>query len=136
MARPISTRTHAVVDYVTAASLSVAPELFRLKDVPASAAVPRLAGVGAAAYSLFTDYELGAVKRLSMRTHLVLDAMSGAMLAASPWVFRYAKSGPRYWLPHVAVGVGEMLAAALTEPEPPRTPRLRILGRTLKELLD
>jgi hypothetical protein len=71
-----------------------------------------------------------------MRTHLALDAMSGAMLAASPWLFRYAKSGPRYWMPHVAVGVGEILAAALTEPEPPRKPRLRLLGRALKELLD
>jgi hypothetical protein len=136
MRRPISTRTHGVVDYVTVATLSIAPELFRLKDVSASSAAPRLAGAGAAAYSLFTDYELGAVKALSMRTYLALDAMSGAMLAASPWLFRYAKSGPRYWVPHVAVGVGEVLAAALTEPEPPRTPRLRLLGRALKELLD
>jgi hypothetical protein len=31
-----------------------------------------------------TDYELGIVRLLPMLVHLALDAMSGALLAASP----------------------------------------------------
>ena len=86
-----------------------------LNDGPASARVLRLAGGGALLYSLLTDYELGAVKLLPMPAHLAMDAASGVLLASSPWVFGFAKEGPRYWLPHVAVGMTEMLAAATTK---------------------
>jgi hypothetical protein len=112
--RLIPTKVHGVLDYVTGAVLLAAPELFRLKDVPASAAAPRAAGAAASVYSLLTDYELGAVRVIPMRVHLVLDALSGALLAASPWVLGYARAGRRYWAPHAAVGVAEIAAALVS----------------------
>lgn len=121
--RIIPTRVHGVIDYVTGSALMAAPELFRLKDVPASALAPRLAGGGATAYSLATDYELGVVKALPMKAHLALDAASGALLAASPWLFGYAKAGRRYWLPHTTVGAFEILAALTTKTQPSYKPQ-------------
>jgi hypothetical protein len=109
----IPTKVHGVVDYATSGALLAAPELFRLKDVPSSARAPRIAGAAATAYSALTDYELGVVKALPMKAHLVLDAASGAALAASPWVLGYRRHGVRHWLPHTLVGLSEV-AVALT----------------------
>ena len=116
--RIIPTRVHGMLDYVTAPALLAAPELFKLKAVPASALAPRIAGGGAAAYSAMTNYELGAVKVLPMTAHLALDAASGALLAASPWLFGFATAGRRYWLPHVLVGAFEIVAALTTKTQP------------------
>ena len=88
--------------------------------MPRAALTPRLAGAGATVYSLTTDYELGVIRVLPMPVHLALDAMSGALLAASPWLIGYARNGMRYWLPHALVGASEILAALTTKTQPPR----------------
>jgi hypothetical protein len=71
--------------------------------------------VAGAGYSLITDYELGALKVLPMPTHLAFDAAKGVFMAASPWLFGFAKKGPRYWLPHVLMGSADVLAAIATK---------------------
>ncbi len=38
-----------------------------------------------------------------------------ALIAASPWLFGFAKNGPRYWLPHVLIGTADMLAAGTSK---------------------
>jgi SPW repeat len=116
--RMIPTSVREVLDYLTGSALLAAPELFRLKDVPSSALAFRLAGGVATAYSLLTDYELGAKKIVPMPVHLMLDAASGTLLAASPWIFGSAKNGTRYWLPHVLGGLFEILAAGTTKTQP------------------
>jgi hypothetical protein len=113
--RIVSTKTHGVLDYLTSATLLAVPKALGLEDVPASARALKLAGGGATAYSLLTDYELGVAKLLPMPVHLALDAASGALLASSPWLFGFARNGTRYWLPHVLVGTQEILAAATTK---------------------
>ncbi len=113
--RVLSTRTHGVMDYLSGGMLLSAPRLLGLTDVPASARAFRLAGGGAALYSLLTDYELGAVRVLPMPVHLAMDAASGALLASSPWLFGFASEGPRPWVPHVIAGATEILAAATTK---------------------
>jgi hypothetical protein len=100
--RIIPTQIHGVLDYATGGVLLSAPNL--LGDVPSSGRVLRVAGGGAALYSMLTDCELGAVKLVPMPAHLALDAASGARLASSPSLLGFAKEGPRYWLPHVLVG--------------------------------
>ncbi len=109
--RGVSTRTHGVLDLVSAGALLAAPRLFGLNDEPRAASVLRMAGGGALAYSMLTDYEFGLVRVLPMRAHLALDAASGAFLASSPWLLGFAKNGPRYWVPHALMGAGEVLAA-------------------------
>lgn len=87
--RVISTQAHAVLDYLTGGALVAAPRLLGLGGSPAGR-VLELAGGGATTQSLFTDYELGLVKVLPMPAPLALDAASGALVAASPWLFGFA----------------------------------------------
>lgn len=128
VANIIPTRVHGAVDYATSGALLAAPELFRLKDVPASALAPRVAGAASTAYSALTDYELGAVKVLPMKAHLALDAAGGALLAASPWVLGTRRHGVRHWLPHTLVGLGEVAVALTSKTERPNGHR-RAIGK-------
>src|SRR3982750_3880824 len=80
--RFIPTRVHGMMDYLMGVLLIAAPWLFDFADGGAETWVPVVLGAGAILYSLFTDYELGASHQISMKTHLTLDMISGALLAA------------------------------------------------------
>jgi hypothetical protein len=62
-----------------------------------------------------TNYELGVVKTLSMKTHLTLDIMSGIFLAASPWIFGFADT---VYMPHLIFGILEIGASLMTKTQP------------------
>ena len=128
--RIIPTSAHGVIDYTNAFTLLVAPKLWRLDEVPASAAAFYVAGGSLTAISLITDYELSAVNVLPMRAHLALDVASGAALAASPFILGFRQSGARYWLAHVAIGATEIITAAMTKPE--RISKRSTVARALK----
>ena len=67
----IPTRVHAVLDYIVSAFVAALPFLFGVEE-PLRWGFVAL-GLFGAVYSLLTDYELGAVRVLPMRTHLALD---------------------------------------------------------------
>jgi len=113
--RFIPTRIHGMLDYAVGALLIVAPWLLGFAAGGAETWVPVILGVGAIGYSLFTDYELGLVRRIPMRTHLGLDAGSGVFLAASPWLFGFADL---VYLPHLILGLVEIAAALTTRTTP------------------
>lgn len=115
--RIIPTRVHGVLDYLASGTNLAFPRLLGLHDAPWATRVPRIDGLAGAGYGLITDYELGALKVLPMRTHLAFDAAKGAFMAASPWLFGFAKNGTRYWLPHVLMGTADVLVAIATEPD-------------------
>ncbi len=73
--------------------------------------LPVILGATTILYSLLTDYELGMAKVISMRTHLALDFISGALLAVSPWLFGFADY---VWAPHLIVGLIEIGVTLLT----------------------
>ena len=111
----IPTAVHGMIDYAASTALYATPALLGLNDVPPSARTLRLASGGAVASSLLTDYEFGIVKLIPMPVHLTLDVMSGALIAASPWLFGFARdNGPRYWLPHALMGTTEVLVALMS----------------------
>jgi hypothetical protein len=112
----ISTKAHGVVDYATAGVLLAAPAVIPVRR-PRSRLLLRGAGAGILGTSLATDYGLGVRRRIPMPVHLALDAATGAVLLAAPFL----GGGRRRvgdWLPHVLVGAGEIAAAALTERRP------------------
>lgn len=113
--RFIPTRIHGMLDYGMGVILIVAPWLLGFARGGAETWLPVVLGVGAILYSLFTDYELGMVRKLSMPTHLTLDGLSGALLAVSPWLFGFAEY---VWLPHLVLGLLEVGAAIFTQKVP------------------
>jgi hypothetical protein len=115
--RFIPTRVHGVLDYAVGGLLAVSPWLLDYAEGEAETWLPVALGAGALGYSLLTDYELGASKRIPMKTHLKLDAASGALLAASPWLLGFSR---RVWVPHVLFGLFEVAAALTTRPQPTR----------------
>jgi hypothetical protein len=49
-----------------------------------------------------------------MRVHLVIDYITGAFLALSPWLFGFSDT---VWLPHALVGILTIGYALYTNPE-------------------
>jgi hypothetical protein len=111
--RFIPTSIHGIIDFVVGALLIAAPWLFGFDRGGAETWIPVILGVSAIGYSLCTQYEYGVYPVISMPTHLTLDAGSGILLAASPWLFGFADY---VWAPHLIVGLFEIGAAATTVP--------------------
>ena len=115
--RFIPTKVHGVIDYLAGALFIASPWLFGFNNDGAAQWVPVVVGVVALVVSLFTDYELGAVKQLPMPLHLTGDVLEGIVLLASPWVFGFADY---VYLPHVVFGVFAIGAGLLTDKVPYR----------------
>jgi hypothetical protein len=113
--RVISTRVHGMLDYIVGVLLIAAPWLFNFDRGGAETWIPVILGAGALVYSLLTDYELGAVRRIPMPTHLRLDLMSGILLAVSPWLFGFSDF---VWRPHLVFGLFEIGSALMTSRQP------------------
>jgi hypothetical protein len=112
----LPTRIHGMLDYLLGALLIASPWLFGFgEDLGPARWVPVALGIGVLLYSLFTDYELGVVKKVQMPVHLFLDALGGILLAASPWLLGF---DDRVWMPHVVLGAVEVVTAAITNTVP------------------
>lgn len=111
----ISTRTHGFLDYGVGLFLIAVPWLFGFANDGPETRIFVILGLGALVYSLFTRYELGLFKVIPFRAHLVLDLMSGLLLAASPWLFDFAD---RVYVPHLIFGFVEIGAALMTQTTP------------------
>jgi hypothetical protein len=107
----LKSRTHGYLDYLVGVLLIAAPWLFGFYRGSAESWVPIAMGAMAIVYSLFTDYELGAIRSIPFKTHLTLDVLSGVFLAASPWIFNFADY---VYLPHLIVGLMEIVVASIT----------------------
>jgi hypothetical protein len=118
--RFVPTKVHGAVDYATGPVLTLAPEIFRMKDGRSASLPPRVAGVGATALSALSNHELAVKRVLPMRAHLALDALAGTAVAAAPWIGGSAKKGKRHWIPHALVGAQEIALALTTKTEPER----------------
>lgn len=113
--RFIPTTVHGVLDYLVGALLIAAPWLLGFANGGPEQWIPVALGAGALVYSLLTNYELGVARVIPMRTHLLLDLMSGVLLAVSPWLFGFAD---RVWVPHLVFGLLEIGASLMTRGVP------------------
>lgn len=120
--RVIPTHIHGYIDYVIGIVLIAAPWLLGFAAGGAETWVPVVIGASVIVYSLVTDYELGIMPGISMDTHLLLDGIGGLVLALSPWIFGFAEL---VWIPHLVVGILEVLTASMTERVPATGPRAR-----------
>jgi hypothetical protein len=113
--RVIETKTHGYLDYIMGALLIAAPWIFDFDRGGAETWVPVILGVAMIGLALMTDYEMGASRQISMRTHLMIDLISGVLLAVSPWLFGFSEY---VWEPHLILGILEMGAALMTKLHP------------------
>jgi hypothetical protein len=112
--RPIPTRVHGALDYMTVVALFALPRLLGWSDhlttlMTAMAVITLI-------YSLITRYELGALGTLPMRGHLVLDFVSGLVFLAAALLLTREPDGVRAVL--AAIGAFEIGASLLTQTEP------------------
>ncbi len=71
---------HGILDYAVAVTLIAAPFILDFKGESAFAHwLSVAAGAGLFAYSLLTDYSVGALSAIPFKAHLALDAAAGAL---------------------------------------------------------
>lgn len=112
--RFISTKVHAVLDYLTAILLICSPWLFGFATGGAVQWVPIAVGAIILVMAIFTDYEFGLIRKLSVNSHLAMDIVGGIFLLASPWLFGFPDQV--IW-PHIVFGLFEIMAGLTTKPD-------------------
>jgi hypothetical protein len=115
MNKPISTRTHGIIDYGWAAAATALAK--RADDAPSTARLLRRAATVATATSAVTNYEYGALRVLPMRGHLAVDfALCSALLVAPLFL---PEAERRHALLPAALGMVGLLTGLLTRPRSP-----------------
>src|SRR3954447_292663 len=118
--RFIPTRMHGAMDYLVGALLIAAPWIFQFSDNGAAKWTSIGVGIAMLGASMMTNYELGVIRIIPMHAHLVMDAILGVFLAASPWIVGYSTEGSNAWAPMLVIGILELGAAAMSSPWPER----------------
>lgn len=113
-----STKTHGILDYLTAGTMFTLPRMLGWSENVTR--VLDIAALGTLGYSLLTSYELGAAKVLPMKTHLLLDGMSGVVFCGAPALFPNEDASVVRTL--VAMGLFEIAASLTTETTPSSSP--------------
>lgn len=101
---------HGYIDYGMGLLLIFSPSLFVL-PVGIPVVVALAIGLFIITYSLFTRYTLGAIPRIPMKIHLLLDILTGLFLSVSPWIFGFANTVK--W-PFLALGAIRLGSAVVT----------------------
>ena len=122
MRKPISTKTHAFLDYLTITKFLLLPRVMGFsKTVTNGMTAVALVKLG---YTLLTRHEGGLAKVLPMKAHLAMDVAGGAMMCALPFADEDADDTEIGVC--CALGAFDILAAPLTESEMSPTSRASI----------
>ena len=78
--RFLPTKIHAGLDYILGLALSVLPFVTGIHQGGLIEWGPMLLGHSLILYSLLTNYELGMLRLISIKLHLILDAVGGVAL--------------------------------------------------------
>ena len=109
----ISSKAHTIIGLAVGIILLFAPQLFGFSDDQTAAYVTIGVGVFIIISELVTTSSASLLKLVPMRIHLLLDYITGAFLAISPWMFGFADV---VWAPHVIVGILTIGYALVTDP--------------------
>lgn len=113
--RFLSSKVHTIIGVIVGIVLLFAPTIFGMTN-DAAVTVPRFVGIFIILSELITTSSISPLKLVPMRVHLVLDYLTGAFLALSPWLFAFGGGSANEWLPHVIVGVLVIGYALVTNP--------------------
>jgi ammonia channel protein AmtB len=115
--RFIPTRFHGILDYVVGLLMIASPWLFDFSGNDYATWTIVIAGVLVLLQTVFTDFEVGVVRKIPMQSHLMMDFGLGVILALSPWLFGFADY---VYTPHLIFGVFSILASLTTHRVPSR----------------
>ncbi len=107
----IRTKKNGVFGLVVGIILIVSPWLLGFATNRSEMWIPIALGISAILYSIITDYEVGVFKILPIKFHLIVDTLSGILLASSPWLFGFSD---KVYLPHLLFGLLELVVVILT----------------------
>lgn len=113
--RFLPTRIHGILDYLWSLLLASTPWVLGYNRGGAETWVPVGFAAGAVLYSLLTDYELGVVRVLPMRFHLILDVVGGALLILATWLLDLRDPAR---LVNLGFGLFSILAGLMSETRP------------------
>ncbi|MDB5231921.1 MAG: hypothetical protein JWN76_2726 [Chitinophagaceae bacterium] len=111
----INTKIHGVLDYLYAFIIIAVPFVVEFRDNEPASYTCYTIGTIVLISSICTQYELGLIKVIPMRIHLILDVLAGIFVLASPWIFGFAD---RVYLPHVILGLTDLVVVSLSQPSP------------------
>jgi hypothetical protein len=116
MNRPISTKTHGMIDYALwVTTASTLPKM--MNGATRTATLVRNAGSAASLNAMVTNYEAGLVRMMPMKGHLAFDFLVCTALVLSP-LFLPA-SERRHALVPMALGAVGLITSLMTQTESP-----------------
>jgi hypothetical protein len=115
----ISTRAHALLDYVFGIVLFAAPWLFDFLENPVPKAICLTAGITVGTLSLFTKYEGGLIPVIPLPAHLLFDIICGLFLVAAPWLFGFHE---QFKATFIVFGSIQIVVTLLTRVKTGQTP--------------
>jgi hypothetical protein len=108
MAKPISPKVHRALDFASVLLLFAAGPLFHFSGTPAGI-TSTLAGV-VLVYSIFTWF----VKMITLKVHLVIDAVLGLAMVFSPFWLGFSDIEPACFF-FVGFGIFVLVVVLLTD---------------------
>lgn len=120
MQKPISPKTHGVIDYTTSSAIAMAPMVLGMPKRASSVAYGLAAGY--TGLSLMTRYPLGAKKVVPFKGHGLAEAVIGLALPFVPRMLHIKKKSARRKAQYFFCGIATMTAvvAAMTDWNSPR----------------
>ncbi len=110
-------KIHGMLDYAVALTLVVVPFVLDFRaDSEFAHWLSVVAGVGLFVYSLATDYSVGVVSAITIRQHLALDFIAGALFVALAIVGGFSTEAAAFY---GVVGAAVLAVVAVTKVDAP-----------------
>jgi hypothetical protein len=114
--RFIPTKVHGVLDYGSVLLCLILPRALNLSE--RTITLLTIVGLTALVYTILTRFELGVVRVLPTKIHLLLDFLSGALLCAAPFLIVPNASQTEKTI-LIVLGLFEIGAALMTRTRSP-----------------
>ena len=100
----ISAKAHTIIGLAVGIALLVAPYIFMFSDDSSASMVAMIVGAFIIVNEFITTSPASLLKLVPVRVHIIIDILTGLVLAASPWLLGFYDTPVNHWLPHLIVG--------------------------------
>ena len=119
--KPITPKSHTVVDVLFCLAMIAAPMALRFGGTPATLCY--VIGGGYFVFAMLTNTPIAPVRLIPFRVHGGVEIVAGLGLLAAPWIFGFSDVDVAKWL-FVGAGIVTFIVFSLTQwIETPKTIR-------------